>query len=271
MTPLPPFLNLAGELRNAIYELVIIDSPELWLSEGRVTLPPLGCVCRQMRTEMRSMFETHEADLILAALTGRIRIRTRVINYDFTPLNTWLSRYELLPNEAPLLFFRKGQTRMLYIDLVVDVPLVDPEHSAKSELSLQAHIARDRSAIQFFNDSWNDINTTGHRLFGDIFRASDEHGDSFCALHTPRNNCYIIACDVRLNYISDGSSIGPLPSGFRNQGDYLDQLFGQTPFGGGPWSLGYKWGPSASPFFKLVFAAMSRARSCRSGMSLHSR
>ena len=83
---------------------------------------------------------------------------------------------------------------------------------------------------------------------------------------------YAITCDVRLNYIStsDGSSSGPFPSGFRHQGDYLDQLFGQTPYGG-PWCLGYKWGPDASSFFKLVFAAMSRARSCGSGMSIDAR
>jgi hypothetical protein len=282
MTPLPPFLNLAGELRNTIYELVIIDSTELRLSEGRVTLPALGCVCRQMRTEMRGIFEQHEADLIQAALDNRIPIRARVSNYDFSPLEMWLNRYEHLPNE-PATLFPIAHLRTLHIDLIVDVPLVDPEHSAKSELALQAHIARDRRAIQLFNDTWNDITpiTMSIRyLFGDrprttyrggIPRASDEHGDLLCALRTPNKNRYVTACDVRLRYLptSDGSSSGPFPSGFRHQGDYLDQLFSQTAYGG-PWCLGYEWGPCASPFSKLVFAAMSRARSCRSGISRHS-
>jgi hypothetical protein len=276
-----PFLSLAGELRNAIYELVVIDSPELGLFDGRVALPALGCVCRQIRTEMRGIFEQHEADLILAAQSNRTVIEAKVINYDFTSLSTWLSRHELLPNE-PASSFRTGQTRTLHIDLVVDVPLVDPEHSANSELALQVHIARDRDAIQSFNDSWDDSKTVRQHFYGEPqytfagpsgnLAASDEHGALICALYTPASNYYAITCDVRLNYIStsDGSSSGPFPSGFRHQGDYLDQLFGQTPYGG-PWCLGYKWGPDASSFFKLVFAAMSRARSCRSGMSIDAR
>jgi hypothetical protein len=278
MTSLPSLLGIPGELRNAIYELVIINSAELRLSEGRVTLPALGCVCRQTRTEMRGILEQHEADLIQAALTDSIGIRARVVNFDFTFLNMWLHNHELLQNETAHKL-RTGQLRRLTIDLVVDVPLVDPAYSAESELAIKAHIARDREAIQSFNDSWDDSGLYSRQLFGDpkIVDTSgiydpDEHGAKICGLHTPWRNHYSINCNVRLSYVSvlAGSSSGSFPIGFRHQGDYLDQLFGQTSYGG-PWSLGYKWGPCASPCFKVVFAAMSRARSCRSGLSWYSR
>lgn len=270
----PPFLKIAGELCNAIYELVISDTSELKLFEGRVTLPALGCVCRQMRTEMRGMFETHETELITAALTGLIPIVARVINYDFTPLHTWLHSNECLPNETEYDSVRKRQVRTLHITMVIDLPLIDPKYAAESELSMRDRIARDRKAIQCFNDSWDDSHLQppfwGHKGPTDF---SDLDGVKSYALKTLAPNCYVCTCDVRFNYFSTADDISSesFPSGFCYESDYLCRLFGMTFGEGWTWYSAHEWGSCASPFFKLIFGAISRARSASTTMLWHTK
>jgi hypothetical protein len=53
-----PFLNLAAELRNAIYELVIDSENHVTLTpEGRIKEPALAAVNRQIRSELLPMFQ----------------------------------------------------------------------------------------------------------------------------------------------------------------------------------------------------------------------
>lgn len=53
------FLKLPAELRNTIYELVASDQDVLRLSvDLKIVLPPFGRTCKQIRTEMRDIFES---------------------------------------------------------------------------------------------------------------------------------------------------------------------------------------------------------------------
>jgi hypothetical protein len=290
MASLPPFLNLAGELRNTIYELVVLNT-SLRLSEGRIILPPLAHVCQQMRMEMRGIYEKHEEDLISDVQTGRLPIKARIINYDFVALYKWLERNEGT-NDAR---FSAQQVRALQIDLIIDLPVIDLAQAVESQLTIQDHIARDREAIQSFNSSWDDAGPhyrprnrfdfrLGPCVTGKNGTAAnaDGYGVKSYGLKTSLGNCYVVTCNVRLNFLStsDDWSSGSFPSGFCHQGDYLDQLFRQTPEGG-PWSPGHPWehynrrptccpGPfkfqwdsqwyPTSSFFKVVFGGMCRAR-----------
>jgi hypothetical protein len=276
MTSLPPFLNTP-----------------LRLSEGCILLPPLAHVCQQMRTEMRGILEKHEEDLVSDVQTGRLPIKARIINYDFVALYKWLERNEGT-NDAR---FSPQQVRALQIDLIIDVRVIDLAQAVESQLTIQDHIARDREAIQSFNNSWNDAGPHDRPQNRFDFRLgpcvtgkngtaaiADGYGAKSYGLKTSLGNCYVVTCNVRLNFLStsDDSSSGSFPSGFCHQGDYLDQLFRQTP-DGGPCSPGYQWGhligrltccqvpftfewgcrlwsDPTSSFFKVVFGGMCRAR-----------
>ena len=52
-----PFLKLPAELRNRIYGLAAKNHRRLRVYDGRVVLPPLGSVCKKIRTEIRGIFE----------------------------------------------------------------------------------------------------------------------------------------------------------------------------------------------------------------------
>jgi hypothetical protein len=280
MASLPPFLNLAGELRNTIYELVLLNTP-LRVFEGRTILPPLGYVCRQIHGEMSGVFEKHKEDLILDFQSGRLPINARIINYDFVALYEWLQRNEGT-NDATT---SAQQVRALHIDLVIDVPVIDLTRVKESQLTIQKHIARDREVIESLNNSWDDAGYhdypprrsnfhDGPHITGRYGTAAivDGYGAKSYGLKTVLGNCYVVTCNVRLNFFSHSNATlsGPSPGGFCHQGDYLDQLFGQTP-DGGPLSPGHTWGrfimfydlymdDPVCPFFKVVFGGMCRAR-----------
>jgi hypothetical protein len=293
MAPLPPFFNLPGELRNAIYELVVLNAP-LRLFEGRVNLPPFAHVCRQIRTEMIGIFEEHEESLILDVQSGRLPIKAKIINYDFVALYKWLERNEGTNDTriGPLQICAQ-QVRTLHIDMIIDVPVTDLTRAAESQLTIQDHIVRDREAIQSSNDSWDDALWASFVMPSRRFNFHlgpwvtgrngtaaivDGYGAKSYGLRTLQGNCYVVTCNVRLGFLSTSKEIlgGAFPSGFCHQGDYLDQLFGQTP-DGGPWSPGHQWGSfdlihdrnsferpykhdPASPFFKVIFGGTCRAR-----------
>ena len=294
MASLPPFLNLAGELRNTIYELVLLNTP-LKIFEGHVNLPALGYVCRQTHREMTGIFVKHEEDLISDVQNGRLPIKAKIINFEFAALYKWLERNEGT-NDAIIALFSPQQSeqqiRALHIDMVLDVPVIDLARVEESQLTIQNHIARDRGAIDFLNNSWDDAGPHDYPsyLFNFLRGAgitgrsgtaafSDGYEAKSYGLLTSLGNCYVVTCSVRLNFtppLKDTPS-GPFPSGFCHQGDYLDQLFGQTP-DGGPWSPGHQYesfdripngrtifhvsyepDPTCS-FFKVVFGAMCHAR-----------
>ena len=255
MASLPPFLNLAGELRNTIYELVLFNTP-LRIFEGHVNLPPLGYVCRQIHGEMTGVFVKHEEDLISDVQNGRLPIKAKIINYDFAALQNWLGRHE----GANHWMDSVQQVRALHIDLVIDVPLIDPTRVEESQLIIRNHIARDREVIESFNYGWDDhyINmfctsdffdfSLGPVITGCYGTAAimDGYGAKSYGYRTNQGNCYVVTCNVRLNFFAPfgGTPSGFFPNGFCHQGDYLDQLFGQTP-DGGPWSPGHRWGSFA--------------------------
>jgi hypothetical protein len=86
-----PLLKLPAELRNDIYEHVSRDEKVLKLSAGKVVLPPLGGVCKQIRAELRGVFEQQmisNTDLEIQAL---------VVNFNFDPLFRWLDEHDQRP------------------------------------------------------------------------------------------------------------------------------------------------------------------------------
>jgi hypothetical protein len=85
---LPPLLRLPAELRNNIYELVAKDQETLILSAGKIVLPPLGGVCRQIRAEMRGIFEQEVIS------NTALPIISPVVNFNFKPLFDWLDEHD---------------------------------------------------------------------------------------------------------------------------------------------------------------------------------
>jgi hypothetical protein len=85
---LPPLLRLPAELRNNIYELVAKDQEPLILSAGKVVLPPLGEVCRQIRAEMRGIFEQEVIS------NAALPIQSPAVNFNFKPLFEWLDEHD---------------------------------------------------------------------------------------------------------------------------------------------------------------------------------
>jgi hypothetical protein len=81
-----PLQNLPAELRNNIYKYVARDQKILRLSGDEIVLPPLGSVCKQIRAEMRGVFE-HK---VISNLT--MDIEALVVNFDFDPLSEWLDK-----------------------------------------------------------------------------------------------------------------------------------------------------------------------------------
>lgn len=89
-----PFLKLPAELRNEIYELAAKQQNRLILFDGRIVLPPLGSVCKKIRTEMRGVFEQEAISNIA------LSIAALVVNFDFKPLFDWLDEYDQRPGST---------------------------------------------------------------------------------------------------------------------------------------------------------------------------
>lgn len=89
-----PFLKLPAELRNKIYELAAKQQYCLILFDGRIVLPPLGSVCKKIRTEMRGIFEQEAISNIALSITAL------VVNFDFKPLFDWLDEYDQRPGST---------------------------------------------------------------------------------------------------------------------------------------------------------------------------
>lgn len=81
------FLKLPAELRNRIYELTVKNRRRLRVYDGRVVLPPLGNVCKKIRTEIRSIFEQE-------VIPTMLRIEALVVNLNFEPLFNWLDKHD---------------------------------------------------------------------------------------------------------------------------------------------------------------------------------
>jgi hypothetical protein len=82
-----PFLKLPAELRNRIYELAAKNHRRLRVYDGRVVLPPLGSVCKKIRTEIRGIFEQE-------VIPTMRRIEALVVNFNFEPLFNWLDKHD---------------------------------------------------------------------------------------------------------------------------------------------------------------------------------
>ena len=82
-----PFLKIPAELRNKIYELAAKDHKRLRLFDGQIVLPPLGSVCKKIRTEIRGIFEQEVIS------NTALDIEALVVNFDFRPLFNWLDEH----------------------------------------------------------------------------------------------------------------------------------------------------------------------------------
>lgn len=108
-----PFLKLPAELRNKIYELAAKQQNRLILFDGRIVLPPLGSVCKKIRTEMRGIFEQEAISNIALSITAL------VVNFNFKPLFDWLDEYDQRPGST-----YPGQfARILHIRLACRMPI----------------------------------------------------------------------------------------------------------------------------------------------------
>jgi hypothetical protein len=85
-----PLLKLPAELRNNIYEHVSRDEKVLKFSAGKVVLPPLGGVCKQIRAELRGIFEQEVIS------NTALPIQVLVVNFNFKPLFEWLDEHDLV-------------------------------------------------------------------------------------------------------------------------------------------------------------------------------
>jgi len=81
------FLTLPGEIRNHIYLQVALDAPTIRLFEGRVVLPPLASVCRQVRKEMSGKYQKD------ATLNPATPVHVLVTNFNFHSLSRWLDKH----------------------------------------------------------------------------------------------------------------------------------------------------------------------------------
>ncbi|GAB7330484.1 hypothetical protein MBLNU13_g02091t2 [Cladosporium sp. NU13] len=88
-----PFLKLPAELRNKIYELAAKQQKHLRLFGGRIVLPPLGRVCKKIRTEVRGLFEQE-------VICSPLSIEALVVNFDFKPLFNWLDEHDQRPSST---------------------------------------------------------------------------------------------------------------------------------------------------------------------------
>lgn len=104
------FLDLAGELRNQIYE-EYAASMTLSMHKGRALDPPLSLTCRQVREELMSILHR--------CLFHTAPLEARVVDWNFGEVLTFLKRLKPHYN---------GQTRQLtiYIDVMVPAANYSP-------------------------------------------------------------------------------------------------------------------------------------------------
>jgi hypothetical protein len=86
-----PLLKSPAELRNNIYEHVSRDEKVLKLSAGKVVLPLLGGVCKQISAELRGVFEQEVIS------NTNLEIQALVVNFNFDPLFRWLDEHDQRP------------------------------------------------------------------------------------------------------------------------------------------------------------------------------
>jgi hypothetical protein len=86
-----PLLKLPAELRNNIYEHVSREEKVLKLSAGKIVLPSLGGVCKQIRAELRGIFEQEVISNI------HLEIQALIVNFNFAPLLGWLDEHDQRP------------------------------------------------------------------------------------------------------------------------------------------------------------------------------
>jgi hypothetical protein len=130
-----PFLNLPGEIRNQIYSEVARSTPLIRLFEGRVVLPALGAVCRQVRKEMRA---DYEEDVVLDPSKPIVAL---VTNFNFHHLDRWLNKHsrDLKDKlEAPRLLYITSV--LLSPDYTVDtLSPHEPEERRNQQSALDAN------------------------------------------------------------------------------------------------------------------------------------
>jgi hypothetical protein len=168
-----PFLNLPGEIRNQIYSEVARSTPLIRLFEGRVVLPALGAVCRQVRKEMSP---DYEEDVVLDPSKP---IFALVTNFNFHHLDRWLNK------NSRDLKDRLEAPRLLYItsvllspDYTVDtLSLHEPEEKRNRQSALDAHKNSLRTLEHsletwartweaHYSSPWFDIENSGIRGLG---------------------------------------------------------------------------------------------------------
>ena len=95
------FLELAPELRNAIYTVLITNEHCAGIVKGRLQAPALARTCRQIRSEFLPLYES------LTPLVAT-RFKTSVTDFDLTGLVDFMQR---LPPDA------RGEKRTVEIDV----------------------------------------------------------------------------------------------------------------------------------------------------------
>ena len=122
------FLTVPGEIRNHIYLQVALDAPILRLFEGRVVLPPLASVCRQIRKEMNGKYQRD------ATLNPETPIHALVTNFNFHCLSRWLDKHNRDLKD------RLNAPRVLCITSVLLAP------DAAADLSSPKDLPKDKAA-----------------------------------------------------------------------------------------------------------------------------
>lgn len=171
MTSPSPFLALPGELRNKIYTEVAHNASSIKLFEGRVVLPPLAGVCRQVRREMSG---NNQAELYLDPAAP---IHAHVTNFNFHPLLRWLNAHrQHLKGEAP---------RLLVITSVLLAPdfatgIFDPEVSKEKSDRQSSDKAYNNSlrilmqnleSFEPYFEAWRDCDIPDEVAWGDEARS----------------------------------------------------------------------------------------------------
>jgi hypothetical protein len=136
------FLKLPGEIRNQIYSEVARDTPLIRLFEGRVVLPALGAVCRQVRKEMNGNYERD------VSLDPSKPIFALVTNFNFDHLSRWLVKNSRDLND------RLEAPRLLCITSV----LLSPDYTVDTLSPHESEENRNRkSALDAHNNSLRNL------------------------------------------------------------------------------------------------------------------
>ena len=87
------FLNLPGELRNSIYELIVKDTASMSVSHNRTAYnPPLSLVFRQIRREYKDIYISEAPEY---AATVNVHITNFIWNTNSVDIRTLLACFPL--------------------------------------------------------------------------------------------------------------------------------------------------------------------------------